>query len=193
MKTIKLPRGTWRYDPDRRLGDEGGFGTVYAGLGEGDEEVAIKRLHLTAAKAAHRELRIADDLIGQKYLYVIPVLDAGQDAESDDYFVVMARAEGSLQDAIDVGEINGEAEAAAIMENIVRGLQEASGIVHRDLKPANVLFHEEKWKIADFGIARFVEAATSANTLKKELTPYYAAPEQWRGQRATTATDVYAL
>jgi serine/threonine-protein kinase len=61
------------------------------------------------------------------------------------------------------------------------------------LKPANVLWHENRWKIADFGIARFVEESTSLRTLNQCLTPEYAAPEQWRFETATHATDVYAL
>jgi len=56
-----------------------------------------------------------------------------------------------------------------------------------------VLFHDGKWKVADLGIARFIEEATSSNTLKDCLSPFYAAPEQWRFERATHATDVYAL
>lgn len=56
-----------------------------------------------------------------------------------------------------------------------------------------MLLHDGKWKIADFGIARFVEDATSAHTVREFLSPQYAAPEQWIGERATQATDVYAL
>jgi len=49
------------------------------------------------------------------------------------------------------------------------------------------------WKIADFGIARFVEESTSLNTLKDNLTPPYAVPEQWKLERASSATDIYSL
>ncbi len=66
-------------------------------------------------------------------------------------------------------------------------------IVHRDLKPGNILFHEARWKLADFGIAKFVEESTSLKTLKGCLSPQYAAPEQWNLQKSTRATDVYAL
>jgi serine/threonine-protein kinase len=75
----------------------------------------------------------------------------------------------------------------------VAGLAEIPDIVHRDLKPGNVLSHENLWKIADFGIARFVEDSTSLNTLKDCLSPPFAAPEQWRAEHSTGATDVYAV
>lgn len=65
--------------------------------------------------------------------------------------------------------------------------------MHRDLKPSNILLHEDVWKVADFGIAKFVADANSLNTLREYQTPAYAAPEQWRNERPTSATDVYAL
>jgi hypothetical protein len=72
-------------------------------------------------------------------------------------------------------------------------LAEVEDITHRDLKPGNILCHQGVWKIADFGIARFVEENTSLATLKECLSPPYAAPEQWQLERATSATDIYAL
>jgi serine/threonine-protein kinase len=60
-------------------------------------------------------------------------------------------------------------------------------------QPGNLLLHEGKWKIADFGIARFIEESTSVNTLEGCLSPHYAAPEQWRLEKAEVATDLYAL
>jgi len=80
-----------------------------------------------------------------------------------------------------------------VLLQISKGLIEVEELVHRDLKPDNVLLHEGIWKIADFGIARFVEEATGSNTLKDCLSEWYAAPEQWRFERATHATDIYAL
>ena len=105
----------------------------------------------------------------------------------------MPKAEDSLQNKVNKNGPLAPTEAASILLQIVKGLIEVGELVHRDLKPDNVLFHEAKWKIADFGIARFVEETTVSNTLKDCLSPYYAAPEQWRLERATHATDVYAL
>ncbi|MBI4197684.1 MAG: protein kinase, partial [Chloroflexi bacterium] len=67
------------------------------------------------------------------------------------------------------------------------------GVVHRDLKPENILFYQGHWCLADFGIARYAEATTEPDTRKYAMTPSDAAPEQWRAERATNATDVYAF
>lgn len=193
MKKIKLPKGVWSYDPKKPLGPPGGFGVVFAGLDEPGQAVAVKRLNVDAAQAAHRELRIARELASRSLQHVMPVLDAGQDSESDQYFVVMPVAERSLQDKLrDEGPLT-EIAAAEILSQIVKGLAQVPDIVHRDLKPGNVLFLDGRWHVADFGIARFVEESTSAQTLKDCLSPHFAAPEQWRYEQATSATDVYAL
>lgn len=193
MNRIRLAKGVWTYQSDKPLGRPGGFGAVFLGNDEEGHSVAVKRLHLDAGAAAHRELTVAADLAGRQARHVMPILDAGQDAESDGYFIVMPVAERSLQDTLrDRGPIS-EGDAVDVMRQIAAGLQEVQHLVHRDLKPANILFHDGRWCIADFGIARFVEDSTSAKTLRECLSPQYAAPEQWRLERVTSATDVYAL
>ncbi len=193
MERIRLERGEWNYDPDQPLGPEGGFGAVFAGSGQGQDSVAVKRLNITAQDAAHRELRMAEELAGRELPHVIPILDAGLDAVSGRYFVVMARAQKTLQEELCSGKVWEDLDAAKILLQIAEGLSEVHDIVHRDLKPGNILYHQGKWKIADFGIARFVEESTSTRTLKGCLSPPYAAPEQWRFEHSTKATDVYAL
>lgn len=193
MTTIKLPTGTFEYDSSKPLGRRGGFGQVYAGRTSKGDEVAVKKLHVTAAEARHRELRIAEELRGHKFNHVMEFIDSGQDADSGSYFVVMPKAERSLQADIDCRAGINITEMASILRQVACGLMEVDNLVHRDLKPDNILFHEGKWKVADFGIARFTEEATSTNTLKECLSRMYAAPEQFRFERATHATDVYAL
>jgi serine/threonine-protein kinase len=191
--TIRLPRGVWFFDSSRQLGPAGGFGEVFEGWDSSNQPVAIKRLKLTVGEAAHRELRIADELVGKSFDLVLPILDCGEDAEGGGYYVVMPRAERSLEAELGArGGLPAE-EAIEVLEQLAEGIRQLSDIVHRDLKPGNVLLHEGRWKIADFGLARFVEAATSSNTVRGFLSAPYAAPEQWLGEHATPATDVYAL
>jgi serine/threonine protein kinase len=177
MENIKLRKASWKFDPSVALGPPGGFGTVFLGLSEDGKEVAVKKLHISSASAGKRELAISEEFEGKLLSHIIPFYDSGIDAESMNYFVVMAKAEQSLQQLLDRGPIS-ENDAVKILTDIALALQEAKEIVHRDLKPGNVLYHESKWKLADFGIARFVEESTSLNTLKDCLSPLYAAPEQ---------------
>ena len=106
----------------------------------------------------------------------------------------MPLCDENLQEAIDRKGSNLKLETVLdALRAIVAGLLEIKDLVHRDLKPANVLHHEGRWKLADFGIAKFVEDSTSLQSLRSSRTPRYAAPEQWRLERPTHATDVYAL
>jgi serine/threonine-protein kinase len=72
-------------------------------------------------------------------------------------------------------------------------------VVHRDLKPGNILVTPEGGvKLLDFGIARVLagdadESPELTLAHQRPYTPRYASPEQVRGERVTTASDVYAL
>lgn len=68
-------------------------------------------------------------------------------------------------------------------------------VVHRDLKPANILVNETgQVKLLDFGIAKLIDpAAGISESTTRMFTPECAAPEQIRGETASTGVDVYAL
>ena len=72
----------------------------------------------------------------------------------------------------------------------------AAGVVHRDLKPENLLITAaEQLKLLDFGIASLQGARrlTWGPLSEAVGTPDYMAPEQIRGERGDTRTDIYAL
>ncbi len=72
-------------------------------------------------------------------------------------------------------------------------------VIHRDLKPANIrVTAEGEPKLLDFGIARLLDPETAETDNRtvatmRAMTPNYASPEQRRGDRMTTASDVYSL
>ena len=174
-----------------RIGNElhrGGFGAVFAATNAEDIQAVAK--FVPKLPGAERELRF-DDLEGKPN--VIPILDRG---ESGDHFVlIMPRAEINLRDFVaNKGGRLSVGEAIPILVDIAMCLSAIAGhVVHRDLKPANVLLLDGQWCLADFGIARYTDATTAAETRKYAMSQAYAAPEQWQNERATSATDIYAF
>jgi len=71
-------------------------------------------------------------------------------------------------------------------------------VIHRDLKAGNILVNEAgEPKLLDFGIAKLLATepadAEATITWQQIFSPACASPEQVRGERATAASDVYAL
>jgi serine/threonine-protein kinase len=167
----------------------GGFGQVY--LARSDDLDAVIKL-VAKIPGADREF-LVEELSGVRN--VVPLLDRGE--TDDEWALVMPRADRSLRTHIDDQEDKRlDLDAAlSIMIDIAEALVDlvVKGVVHRDLKPPNVLLFNGRWCLIDFGIARYAEATTATNTRKYAWSPQYAAPEQWRLDRATSATDVYAL
>ena len=110
--------------------------------------------------------------------------------------MVLSLAEGgSLADRLKGAPFEAE-ETIALVAELGRGLAHAhaAGIIHRDLKPGNVLFDAGGLpKLADFGLARLKDRSRLTETGTLMGTPAYMAPEQVRGEGATSACDVYAL
>ena len=94
-----------------------------------------------------------------------------------------------------VGKIRQE-EALDIAYQICAGLAEAHhrGIVHRDLKSGNIILCDDvdgrqRAVITDFGLA----GESTSYPQETAGTPAYMAPELWRGEKASRASDIYAL
>lgn len=179
------PVTTWGWDSNTPIGS-GGFGKVYAAFGPGTDQLAAKVV--PKAEGATREQLIAHDAPTSSH--VVPILYV---EETPDSFVLyMPRADYSLRQKINAGVSAGD--AIVILTDLAEALSViAPVVVHRDIKPENVLYLNGAWALCDFGIARYADAATASDTRKYSFTAEYAAPEQWRHEHATAATDVYAF
>ncbi|MER6114731.1 serine/threonine-protein kinase [Streptomyces sp. NPDC001743] len=72
----------------------------------------------------------------------------------------------------------------------------AAGLIHRDLKPSNILLTIDGPRVIDFGIARALDTVADGGLTRTGAligSPGFMSPEQVRGERVTTACDVFCL
>jgi serine/threonine-protein kinase ULK/ATG1 len=87
-----------------------------------------------------------------------------------------------------------EQEAYQIFLQIINGMNELVKlhIVHRDLKPANILYNKGVFKLADFGLAKYVDH--ECQLLRTQAgTPFYMAPQILLREKYTSKCDIWSL
>jgi eukaryotic-like serine/threonine-protein kinase len=187
-----------RYRVERALGEGAMARVLLARDTELDRRVALKLLDSRLAEDESfrarfaREARVAASL---SHPNVVTVFDVGEAGGVP--FIVMEYVHGrTLEDRLGSESPLPADEVRAIAAQVCAGLDHAHthGLVHRDLKPGNLIERDDGVvKIADFGIARALEATelTDAGTIIG--TAAYLAPEQAEGGTVTPATDLFGL
>jgi eukaryotic-like serine/threonine-protein kinase len=186
----------------RELGP-GGMARVFLGRDEVlDRPVAVKIVEPDPEDPEiglrfQREGRAAARL---SHPNIVRVYDAGEDVLDGSRISYIVMEYVPCGDFKDMMERNGqlpEAMLSRVGADVAAGLAHAHerGIVHRDVKPRNVLIDDRgSPKLADFGIARALDATTSHNRAASYFgTAAYSSPEQLKGERVTAKSDVYSL
>ncbi len=193
----------------------GGMGVVYRARQKSlDRMVALKLLAPERGSDpafAERFQREARALARLNHPGIVTIHDFGQ--AGGYYFLLMEFVDGvNLRQLVRARKLSPE-EALAIVPALCEALQYAHerGIVHRDIKPENLLLDRDgRVKIADFGIARLIEApepaqnvpsgqdeptcASGRSSLPAAGTPGYMAPEQKSSpQQVDRRADIYSL
>ena len=185
-----------RYSLERDLG-RGGRGIVYLARDlRLERPVAIKAMHPDLAAdpdARARFLREARTAAGLAHPHIIPIYAVEESSTAP--LLVMAMIDGETLGARlrSRGPLPGD-DAARVLREIAWALDHAhaNGVVHRDLTLDNILLerHTGRALLGDFGLAHRTEDADAGPVFG---TPGYLAPEVIRGERATHASDLYAL
>jgi eukaryotic-like serine/threonine-protein kinase len=189
-----------RYVLERELG-RGGMATVYLAQDlKHDRRVALKvlRPEVTAPlgpERFHREIRLAARL---QHPHILPVHDSGDAAGQLWYTMPFVDGE-SLRDRLRRERQLPVEEALLITREVADalGYAHSQGIVHRDIKPENILLSHRHALVADFGIARALQAAGGDRLTETGITvgtPAYMSPEQSMADPLVDGrSDLYSL
>ena len=203
-QAAERPLPTERFGPYRiaRVLGEGGMGVVY--LAERDDlgtAAAVKILRDAWLSPARRE-RFASEqrtLAQLNHPLIARLYDADTLADGTPWFV-MEYVEGVPLTEYCATHATSLPGRLRLFRDVCEAVQHAHRqlVIHRDLKPSNILVRGDGTvKLLDFGIAKQLESldavADQTRTGLRLMTPAYAAPEQIRGGRVGTYTDVYAL
>ncbi len=184
----------------------GGMGIVYTGKRndkEFEQKVAIKILKhgITSEYLLKRFQVERQTLANLQHQNIARLLDGGRTVDGLPYLVM------EFIDGTPITEFcNKENLSIQAILKIFRKVCEAvhyahqNLVIHRDLKPGNILVTKDGIpKLLDFGIAKLIDdelAETNEGLTRAgvwHLTPEYASPEQIKGEKITTVSDVYSL
>lgn len=187
----------------REIG-RGGMGAVW--LAERDDgqfyqQVAIKLLHAGGEnEEVIRRFRHERQILASlDHPNIARLLDGGTTEDGRPYFV-MEYIEGLPIDEYCRQHQLSVDDRLKLFRQVCAAVHYAHQnlVIHRDLKPSNIAVTEDGTpKLLDFGIAKLIQPdlSRSYDTLSgvTPMTPAYASPEQVRGEKLTTASDVYSL
>jgi serine/threonine-protein kinase len=190
-----------RYEIHKRIG-RGGMADVFSARDLLlDRQVAVKVLFpefATDANFVERFRREAQSAASLSHPNIVNVYDWGK--YEGTYFIVMEEVQGrTLAEILSTNKQLTAKQAAEIASEVAAALGFAhdNHVAHRDIKPANILIGSNgQVKVADFGIARALNAPTESNLTQVGSvmgTATYFSPEQAQGAQPDPRSDLYSL
>ena len=190
-----------RYEIHRRIG-RGGMADVFLARDRLlDRQVAIKVLFPEFAidpNFVERFRREAQATANLSHPNIVNVYDWGK--YSGTYFIAMEYVQGrTLAEILRTNRQLTAKQAAEIASEVAAalGFAHEAALAHRDIKPANILIGSNgQVKVADFGIARAMNAPTESNLTQAGAvmgTASYFSPEQAQGAQPDPRSDLYSL
>ncbi|MEU6795193.1 serine/threonine-protein kinase [Nonomuraea wenchangensis] len=177
-----------------RLGS-GGMGTVFAGVTGRGERAAVKLIHPSLANDQEFRARFAREVAVLRRMHsfctalVLDADTAGPRPWLATEYVPGPTLERRLQSGGPLSEDELYGLAGGLAEALVA--MHGAAVVHRDLKPANVILSPGGPKVIDFGIARVLDDTALTRTGTLVGSPGWLSPEEYRGEPAGPAADVY--
>jgi serine/threonine protein kinase len=179
----------------------GGMGAVYAAVDTRlDRQIALKVMLPASAADANakgRFLREARAAARIKHDNVVTVYEA--DERLGVPYIAMEFLDGYPLDGYLKKKGNPAVpQVLRIAAEVAAGLAAAHkiGLVHRDIKPANLWLEAPhgRVKVLDFGLAKPVNAEVELTQSGAIVgTPAYMSPEQARGEKVDSRTDLFSL
>jgi eukaryotic-like serine/threonine-protein kinase len=190
-----------RYEIHKRIG-RGGMADVFSARDLLlDRQVAVKVLFpefATDENFVERFRREAQSAASLSHPNIVNVYDWGK--YEGTYFIVMEEVQGrTLAEILAANKQLTSKQAAEIASEVAAALGFAhdNHVAHRDIKPANILIGTSgQVKVADFGIARALNAPTESNLTQVGSvmgTATYFSPEQAQGAQPDPRSDLYSL
>ena len=190
-----------RYEIHKRIG-RGGMADVFSSRDLLlDRQIAIKVLFpefATDANFVERFRREAQAAANLSHPNIVNVYDWGK--YEGTYFIAMEEVQGrTLAEILATHKQLTAKQSAEIASEVAAalGFAHEKGVAHRDIKPANILIGSNgQVKVADFGIARAMNAPTEANLTQVGSvmgTATYFSPEQAQGAQPDPRSDLYSL
>jgi tRNA A-37 threonylcarbamoyl transferase component Bud32 len=185
---------------DPRLIAHGGMGEIYLATDEVlGRDVAVKVLARRYALDESLRARFKREALAAARLsgnhHIVTIFDVGEH-DGRPIIVMEYLPGGSLEQRVDGQKPSDTAQVLDWLDDAAAALDAAheAGVVHRDVKPGNLLLDDrDHVKVADFGIASAAGLDSFTQTGTILGTAGYLSPEQARGERATAASDRYAL